>query len=94
MELLRSNEALFDKDRQIVAWPKQAVNDMDVISQNDLRDRNPLYMFMVDVSPSETATLPNPRRVHRFDPVSLVEMILKTGDLFNPYTRKPLSSQE
>jgi hypothetical protein len=97
-ELLKSNEALFDTERQIVAWPKHPINDTDPISQGDLTNRNPLYIFTMDASApssaSSSGTTPPIRRVHRFDPVSLVEMMLRTGDTFNPYNRVQLTVAE
>lgn len=99
-ELLRSGEALFDTSRHIVAWPKQPINDTDAVSQNDLTGRNPLFTFCVEAKdPSCGAlSLHSPanlkRLVHRFDPVSLVQMIIATGETLNPYNRVPFTSQE
>ena len=99
-ELLKSGEALFDTSRHIVAWPKQPINDTDAVSQNDLTGRNPLYTFCVEAKDPSSASLPlhSPanlkRLVHRFDPVSLVQMIVATGEIVNPYNRVPFTAQE
>jgi len=92
-ELLVKQEALFDARRNIVAWPAKPINDTDPILMTDLTSRGPQYTFTLHTDDQATPSTKQ-RMAYRFDPVSLVEMILQTGHTTNPYNRQQLTPDQ
>lgn len=90
LEVLK--KAIFDADRMLVARPMVPINDVDAITQEDLGGWNPRYLFRLESSAQKTKGVREVvRRVHQFSPMSLVEMLLQTGEAKNPFTREDLT---
>jgi hypothetical protein len=87
-QLIRSQQALFDQDRKLIARPLCAINDTDAITQNNLLRWDPAYLFTVESKDTERKVV---RRVHQFEPVELVRMMLTTGETHNPFNRQPFT---
>jgi hypothetical protein len=91
-QLSLSETALFDRQRMRVARPSVPINDLDAITQQNLQGRNPSYLFQMETK--TPGIIEVVRRVHQFDPVELVRMILRTGNLTNPFNRQPFTHKQ
>ena len=68
--------------------PPIYINENDPISMESLVNRKPCHIFTLANHDDE------PRQLHRFDPVAMINMIVSTGCIENPFTRKPMSNKD
>lgn len=87
--LRESGVPFYDKVNRITFYPPVYLNDEDPVSQESLVHRKADQVFTLTTEGHEI-----PEKVHRFDPVNMVTMILTTGKSKNPFSQKEMTEND
>jgi hypothetical protein len=84
-----------DEEHDIMVYPHVFLNDHDPITQESLVNRKPEHLFTIRcIQSGPKDTKRNISHVHRFDPISMVEMLVTSGKAVNPISQQPMSSED